>query len=334
MKTQKFTFILFFIICSFCSALAQKQVAVYVSGNQEEEIKKVLGQKVVTYITKSEDYQAKERTRDFLNALRSEQDFIASGDISLSQIVSLGEHFGADYVAAVDVSKVFDELFVAARLIDVTTETVKESYESSGEVNTMQALTKLANDIADGLIFASKREEQEAKEAEQRMLLAEQKKKEEQEELKRLRELAIRNLTPPGCKISGRLMYMSTLITGDLVVYGNQLAININLPYGFSMANLQELTELFNNGVLGLGYPILYNKRIREIRTSGGERDWMVDCFSGGRCLEYKAAHTVWNKKLKKLQIKNSRSLYVLAIKDAPSESQIQAEIYKLRYNR
>ncbi len=330
MKINNITLTCIFIFCSIFNALAQKQVAVYVSGNQEEEIKKVLGQKVVTYITKSEDYQAKERTRDFLNALRSEQDIIASGDISLSQIVSLGEHFGADYVAAVDVSKVYGELFVAARLIDVKTETVKESYESSGEVYTMQALTKLANDIADGLILASKREEQKAKEEEQRRLLAEQKKKEEQEEIKQLREVAIRNLTPSGCKIEGRLMYMTTLIQADYQTSGNQLYINANVPYGFRMATLQEITELYNNGVRWYG-PILYNKRTREERTSGGHRDWMVNCFSDGSCSDYLAAHTVWKKKL---VIEYSRPLYVLAIKDAPSESQIQSEINKLRSKR
>jgi len=125
----------------------KQKVAVYVTGDAETGYKKVIGSKLVTGITRSENYAAVERTADFLAELTKEQDYQLSGAVSDNQIARLGQQFGVRYVLVADISEVFESMFISARMIDVQTAQITKSTEASGAVSNIESLTKLAEDI-------------------------------------------------------------------------------------------------------------------------------------------------------------------------------------------
>ena len=133
--------------------VVKKKVAVYVTGEDvESSVLKVLGARLVTAITSSGDFAAVERTSEFLEALTKENDYQASGEVRDTQIAKLGQKFGVKYVAVADVSSAFDELFVAARLINVETGLVEKAYDAYGPAETMSQLISLAQNVAEGLL--------------------------------------------------------------------------------------------------------------------------------------------------------------------------------------
>ncbi len=136
---------------------AVKKVAVYMTGNDvSESYKKVIGAKLVSAITATDEYAAVERTADFLAALSAEQDYQTSGEVRDSQIARLGQKFGVRYVAVADMSELFDEIFISARLINVESGLVENAFDTSGPVENMAQLTTLSMNIAKGLITESK----------------------------------------------------------------------------------------------------------------------------------------------------------------------------------
>ena len=143
-----FVAIIFGVIAPSISAQTAKQkVAVYMTGDVDNGYKKVIGSKLVTGITRSEQYVAVERTADFLSELTKEQDYQMSGAVSDNQIARLGQQFGVRFVLVADVSEVFESMFISARMIDVQTAQITNSTESSANVNNIDGLTELAEDI-------------------------------------------------------------------------------------------------------------------------------------------------------------------------------------------
>ena len=144
---------IFFGVSANAEEVVKKKVAVYVTGEDvESSVLKVLGARLVTAITSSGDFVAVERTSEFLEALTKENDYQASGEVRDSQIAKLGQKFGVKYVAVADVSSAFDELFVAARLINVETGLVEKAYDAYGPAETMTQLISLAQNVAEGLL--------------------------------------------------------------------------------------------------------------------------------------------------------------------------------------
>ncbi len=140
-------------ICAQAQTGKQK-VAVYVTGDAESGYKKVIGSKLVSSLTRSDNYVAVERTSDFLSALNQEHDYQTSGAVSDNQIIKLGQQFGVRYVLVADVSEVFETLFVSARLINVQTGQITNSAEASLIVNSIDGLTTLTEEVIDGLTDA------------------------------------------------------------------------------------------------------------------------------------------------------------------------------------
>lgn len=134
---------------------SKKKVAVYMTGEIEESYKKVIGAKLVSAITATDEYAAVERTADFLAALASEQDYQTSGEVRDSQIASIGQRFGVLYVVVADVNEIFDEMFISARLINVETGLVEKSSDEAGNPTNMSSLIDLSNKIANKLLLGS-----------------------------------------------------------------------------------------------------------------------------------------------------------------------------------
>ena len=131
----------------------KKKVTVYVTGEDvSEQTRKIIGSKVGNAFVKSGNYLLVETTPEFINALMKEVDRQTSGDVKQSQIVSLGQRYGVKYVVAIDITEAFDELYVVSRIINLETGVVGNSTDTSGQAESMSQLTRLADNIASGLL--------------------------------------------------------------------------------------------------------------------------------------------------------------------------------------
>jgi hypothetical protein len=96
--------ILLFALLSTTIVFGQekKTIAVYVTGNCDGDIKKVVSSRVIAKIVRSREYAAVESTLDFDEALRREQNYQYSGNVDDGQVIKLGKQFGAGLVCVAD----------------------------------------------------------------------------------------------------------------------------------------------------------------------------------------------------------------------------------------
>lgn len=140
----------------------QKKVAVYVTGEQSG-VSKVLGDQLVAAFAKSGKYTAVERTSSFLAELSKEQSYQRSGAVNDRDIARIGSQFGVNYVCVTDISDVFGEKYVSARLIDVENAEVIKATNASGSLSSMDELLTLASNITNE--FTGPTEQEKAQEA-------------------------------------------------------------------------------------------------------------------------------------------------------------------------
>lgn len=150
-----------------------KKVAVYIVKNDAaKNIGRVLGDKLVAGFTNSGRYVAVERTNSFLLQLSKEQNYQRTGAVDDSDISRLGKQFGVQYVCIANVSDVFGEKYISARLIDVETAEVVNSCDVGGTINNMNTCVHKANEIASNLskrTFTEQAEEAKIKAEKERM---------------------------------------------------------------------------------------------------------------------------------------------------------------------
>lgn len=163
-----------------------KKVAVYiVKSDAAKNIGRVLGDKLVAGFTNSGRYIAIERTNSFLSQLSKEQKYQRTGAVDDDDISRLGKQFGVQYVCVADVSDVLGEKFVSARLVDVETAEVVNSYDVGGKLKDMNSCLNVANEIATNLskgTFEEQAEEARLKAEEDARIQAEQEKQRKEEE--------------------------------------------------------------------------------------------------------------------------------------------------------
>lgn len=130
----------------------KKKVAVYVMGDADQNDQKVVANTMISALTMSDNYVAVERMNEFINALNKEIDNQTSGAVRDKDIAAIGQQFGAKYVDVIEVSEIRDEMYIAARMVDVESAAVIASYQNSAPVETMEQLRKLARDVAGRLL--------------------------------------------------------------------------------------------------------------------------------------------------------------------------------------
>jgi hypothetical protein len=146
--------ILLVVLCYVGVAMGQKSkqnVAVYVTGSGDAGMNKVLGTKLVSEITHSGNYQAIERTDDFLRELSKEQTYQQSGSVDDSQISQLGKQFGAEFICVADITSVMNSKFLSSRLIDIGTAMVIAVSDYMENIQTPDDIVKAAENVASQL---------------------------------------------------------------------------------------------------------------------------------------------------------------------------------------
>jgi len=156
MKSKAFLIMLlsFLLLTSFAQ---QQKVAVYVTG-QQTEVNKVLGDKLVEAFARSGKYIAIERTASFLAELSKEQNYQRTGAVDDNEVSRLGKQFGVQLVCVADVSEVFGQKYVSARLINVETAEVVNTTNTSSNLESMDELLRVSNKIANELTVKTAQE--------------------------------------------------------------------------------------------------------------------------------------------------------------------------------
>lgn len=335
------------ILCNlllvYFSLYSEEKVVVDIRGDiKEENIKKVFASKIVSAIIKSNRYTAVERNEAFRNSIEDEFILQSSGDVRKDQIFKIRQQFGAKYIAAVELTELLGEIYINSHLIDAETAKVIYAYDISGVINNMQRLETLASKIANGLIIEPLQKERERAEATARELRAKE---------ARLRDKAIENLIPVGTKVIGK--YLIKLIYKVDVEWKFQrpllpddLYININYQGGYLLADAEIYEYLYKHGLR-----IESTEKIRVFITStelkreykNGFLDYDIPAvyfdehlYVPDHDITLMSQYPYYEKKKKNYNYSvvippTDTWLSAILYKAAPTESQIQDEIRRLR---
>lgn len=135
-------------------SMAQKKVAVYVTSSDakvDDVTKHVVGNELVSVILNTTNYQAVERTEEFLGQISHEQGYQRSGNVDDNQISSIGKQFGVDYVCVAYILSYQNSFYVEARLIDVETANVINSAREISKKGTLDDVIAAASKLAQSL---------------------------------------------------------------------------------------------------------------------------------------------------------------------------------------
>ena len=167
MKTKLFTLLvlMFVSLTAFTQNNQRSKVAVYMTG-PNSGINKVLGDQLVAAFSQSNKYVAIERTASFLAELSKEQRYQRTGAVSDNEISRLGKQFGVQLVCVVDISDVFGQKYVSARLIDVENAEVVNTANTNSSLNSMDELMRVSDSLK-GQLFSEMADSSEQRKAPQ-----------------------------------------------------------------------------------------------------------------------------------------------------------------------
>ena len=135
------------------SMAASKKVAVYVEGSMSNSNKSIVSSAVIARLSGNKDYTPFERNETFINSLSREQDYQLSGDVSETEIRSIGARYGVDYVNVINAIIADDNVcHMSARLINLTSGEIVKSVNLQRDYTNSGVLSTMANNVAYRLI--------------------------------------------------------------------------------------------------------------------------------------------------------------------------------------
>ena len=129
-----------------------KKVAVYVSRTGNRDVDIILGDQLVSGFASSGKYLAIERTNSFLSQLSKEQGYQQSGAVDDEDLIRLGKQFGVQYVCAAKTTAWGGSYFISARLINVATAEIVNSYNAENKkLGNSKNVVAVASEVAEKL---------------------------------------------------------------------------------------------------------------------------------------------------------------------------------------
>jgi len=122
-------------------------IAVYVTGNADEDERKALGTHILAALVNSGRYNGIERSSSFLAEIDKEHIKQRSGAIDDSQISELGRQFGVKYICIADITPVYGDFQVSARIVNVETAEVAYIGEAMSHLKTVNDLTMVSSRV-------------------------------------------------------------------------------------------------------------------------------------------------------------------------------------------
>ena len=258
MIIMKKVLIILLSLLSLTTFAQQKKVAVYVTG-QESGINKVLGDQLVAGFAQSGKYIAIERTASFLAELGKEQNYQRTGAVDDNELSRLGKQFGVQLVCVADISDVFGQKYISARLIDVESAEVVNTSNTSSQLDSMDELLNVTNKLTKEL--TSKTVQEKAAEAAAQLQREEEqkRKKMEQDSIATVREKEeieqIKQAIEKGyIKIDNFLVMINTNIgntdfVGYKEAYKTAEQLDLGGMYGWRLPTLNEIVRIKNESV-------------------------------------------------------------------------------------
>ena len=141
---------IFLIILLFCTAISAAdlpRIAVYVTGDVDENQKMALGTRILASLVRSGRYMGIERGDAFIAEIEREHTRQRSGAIDDAQISALGRQFGVKYVCIANINPVLGSFQVSARIVDVETAAIIAIGQSHGQLQTIEDLIQVSNRV-------------------------------------------------------------------------------------------------------------------------------------------------------------------------------------------
>lgn len=149
------------MLCGLAAGQGKEKVAVYMAGeepNHAKGIHEVLGSQLANAISRSDRYDAIDRTMDIVNLLSKEMDYQRSGSVSDEQIKAVGRQFGVDYLCIAKIVPFMETYNLDVRLVDVETARLVYSVVESSLLRNSNDGYNLARSVAARLAGGEKAE--------------------------------------------------------------------------------------------------------------------------------------------------------------------------------
>jgi len=149
------------LLCGLALGQGKEKVAVYMAGEEPRHAKgihEVLGSQLANAISRSEKYDAIDRTTDIVDLLSKEMDYQRSGSVSDEQIKAMGRQFGVDYLCIAKIVPFMETYNLDVRLVDVETARLKYSVVESSLLRNSSDGYNLAKSVAARLVGGEKAE--------------------------------------------------------------------------------------------------------------------------------------------------------------------------------
>lgn len=325
-------------IFAVISSTAETKVKVYVTGDSiSKEFKTIFASRLMAAVSEVPGYTVMELNESFIDPMVDEHNRRTSdrctGNSNGNSANEDEWKFAANYMIMVELTNLFGETYATSHLTDVNAAKVIKAYDTAGKVENLSQLTALADKITDNLILAPYREEQQKKGYDI------------------LRTRAISNLTPAGCYWFDDHIVQKDPITVRFrrpVPTDNGLSISNNLPTGFKIADESFLKKLFYSGNLpdGTYYTnlIAFGGLSTNLTYAGGNKKtikngtWTAACLKinnfGKICEDQPwSVYSIKDNVISSVTITNFK-VYAILIKAAPTETEIEQEINRLKSAR
>jgi uncharacterized protein (TIGR02145 family) len=127
------------------------KIAVYVTGDVPNNEKDALGTRMLASLVNSGRYKGIERSNAFLAEIEKEHVRQRSGAIDDGQISELGRQFGVKFICIASITPAFGEFQVSARIVNVETAEVDFIGESSGQLKSMDDLSRISDKVVENM---------------------------------------------------------------------------------------------------------------------------------------------------------------------------------------
>jgi hypothetical protein len=141
------------VIASAAFAQDLPRTAVYVTGDLGENEKKALGTKILVYLVNSGRYKSAERAALFLAEADRERQTRGAA-IDDGQISELGKRLDINFVCVVDVTPVFGEFQISARMVNVETAGIELIGAAASPLKSLSDLEQTSESVVKNMFGA------------------------------------------------------------------------------------------------------------------------------------------------------------------------------------
>lgn len=266
---MKKLYILLIVLMFVNLAFGQQKIAIYVTGGEDDGIDKVLRQQLMSALNRNRDkYIPVERQITYIDIVKNEMCYQQSGFVDDNDIVCVGKQLGAELVCIGEISKLFGNIVISARFVDVVTVEIKAI-----ESLTVQKISPTATDVIErcktlaaimvGEIKDEKTADEKTREAQK---LAEQQLKEKQ-------ELEKQKVIEEQKSAEQKTNYQNEIIVKTEKTKSNFVGTGVGIGNGYGSMGIKIFSKLTKGFGLGasIGYrmfpvslPIIIHETVTE----------------------------------------------------------------------